>query len=125
MDKFRLLVVDDSPVSRMWLKNEIPVAITIISEIKEAENGLIALNLNKEFKPNLVFMDLTMPVMDGFEAIKEIIKHDSDAKIIVVSSNRQESTRKMVIDAGAMSIISKPIEQGNFKKMLVDALYGA
>lgn len=124
MNKFTLLIVDDSPVSRMWIKKKIPLAIKEDIEIKEAGNGLIALNLYKESSFNLVFMDITMPVMDGIEATQEIIKYDPNAKIIVISSNRQDNTRDKLLKTGAIDMLHKPIEEERFQTLLQDIFSG-
>jgi len=78
--------------------------------IGEAENGIEAVEMYQEHEPDIVTMDITMPEMDGLEAIKAIKDIDPDANIIVVSAMGQQ---KMVIDAieaGAADFIVKPFK---------------
>lgn len=110
----KILVVDDSKLARLTLiktlKEHEPS-----SEIYEAENGLIAVELFKAEKPNIVFLDLTMPVMDGFEALKHIIKIDPKAQVVVVSADIQTQAQAKVLALGAKLMVPKPI---NSEKML-------
>lgn len=124
MGKIKLLLADDSEISRSWLKGMLPVAIVSISDIKEVENGEQAVSVYKEFQPALVFLDITMPVKNGFEALEEIIAYDKDAKVIMISADRQESTKKRVIGLGAVEILNKPVNKTEFKKVLLDTLFG-
>ena len=112
------LVVDDSKMARKMavknLKNVVGEDKTII----EAVNGEEAVSLYKEHKPKVCFMDLTMPIMDGFEAISHICEFDPDAKIIVISADIQEQSMKKSKDNGAIGFIKKPINQENLVSML-------
>jgi len=84
----KILVVDDSLIIRK--------KITKLSAelghkvVYGAKNGQEAIEKYKELKPDLVTMDITMPDMDGIEAVKHIINEDSEAKIIMVTSHGQE-----------------------------------
>src|SRR5690625_6373022 len=84
----RILIVDDSELMRKKL------AFIFEQEnheiVGQAENGLEAIKLFKDKKPDLITMDLTMPVMDGIEAIKEIIQIDPLATIVVCSAMGQQ-----------------------------------
>lgn len=80
----RILIVDDANFMRATLR-------TILKKerhevIGEAQNGEEAIKLYKEMKPNLVTMDITMPLMNGIDAIKGVMKFDSKAKIVVCSA---------------------------------------
>ncbi len=74
----KLLIVDDSPIARKIMKKILPKEDGF--EIFEATNGLEGLNKFKEIRPDITFMDLTMPVMDGVEALEEIKKINSGGK---------------------------------------------
>jgi len=104
----RILIVDDAAFMRMMLKdiitkNEYEVA-------GEAENGLKAVELYKELKPDLVMMDITMPEMDGIQAVREIKKIDPQAKIIMCSAMGQQAMVIESIQAGARDFIVKPFQ---------------
>jgi len=114
----KILVTDDSKMARKSLIRKIPENIKESAEIFEAENGKEALFQFKTLKPDIVFMDLTMPIMDGYEAIAEIKKIDADAKIIVVSADVQSGAVERVQELGALRHISKEIEAEEFKKLI-------
>ena len=84
----------------------------------EAENGAIAVQKYKEIKPDLVTMDITMPEMDGIQALKMIRQYDSDAKIVIVSAMGQEPVVKEAILSGAKSFIVKPFKEDFVLKTL-------
>lgn len=87
--------------------------------IGEAENGLEAVRKYKELKPDIVTMDITMPEMTGIEALKEIIKIDPKAKVVMLSAMEQESMVKEAILSGAKNFIVKPFTETILLKILV------
>ena len=87
--------------------------------IGEAENGLEAVRKYKELKPDIVTMDITMPEMTGIEALKEIIKIDPKAKVVMLSAMGQESMVKEAILSGAKNFIVKPFTETILLKILV------
>jgi len=102
----KILIVDDSPISRKMLKSCIPKDREYA--FFEAGNGLDGLELYKKIKPDVTFMDLTMPVMDGATAIAEILKFDHDAIIIVLTADVQVKSLARVMDLGAFLVVKKP-----------------
>jgi len=105
----KILIVDDSGLSRKMLLRKIPESIKESSEIYQGKNGQEGLDLYKENKPDIVFLDLTMPVMDGFEALYEIISYDKKAFVIVVSADIQAKAKERVLSLGARYMEHKPI----------------
>lgn len=104
----RVLIVDDAAFMRMIIKD-------ILSDndydvIGEAENGIEAVDLYNEVMPDLVIMDITMPEMDGIEAVREIVKQDRSAKIIMCSAMGQQEMVIESIEAGAQDFIVKPFQ---------------
>ena len=114
----KYLITDDSKMARKMTIKSLEDLIKKEDEILEASNGLEAVELYKEHKPGICFMDLTMPVMDGFEAIKEIKNYDKDAKIIIVSADIQEFSKQKARENGAMGFINKPINKDTISMML-------
>lgn len=104
--KKRILVVDDASVVRMTLKQ---LFETYNYSVMEAETGTEAVQKYQTFKPDLVTMDITMPDMDGITAVKEIIKLDPKAKIIMCSAMGQGLKVKAAVEAGAKNFIVKPL----------------
>jgi len=110
----KILVTDDSRLARSAIKKTLKEEFGEDNEIIEAENGQIAVEKYKENMPELVFLDLTMPVMDGFEALKQIKAIHNKANIVVVSADVQEIAVGKVMSDGAIMHVQKPI---NPKKM--------
>ena len=76
----------------------------------EAENGLKAVEKYKELNPDLVIMDITMPEMDGIDAVKEIKKTDANATVIMCSAMGQQAMVIEAIQSGAKDFIVKPFQ---------------
>ncbi|MBU5594024.1 response regulator [Amphibacillus sp. MSJ-3] len=112
----RILVTDDAAFMRMQLKN---IFESLGHEVVgEAENGLVAIDLYNELKPELVTMDITMPEMNGVEAVKEIKKSDPDATIVMCSAMGQQQMVLEAIQAGAKDFIVKPFDQERIKQAI-------
>ncbi|QHQ62754.1 response regulator [Anaerocolumna sedimenticola] len=105
----RVLIVDDASFMRMSIKNMLEKGGYEVAG--EAGNGLEAVSKYKELKPDIVTMDITMPEMDGIEALKLIMQYDSKAKIIMVSAMGQETLVKQSILNGAKTFIIKPFKE--------------
>jgi len=78
--------------------------------IGEASNGVEAIEKYKELSPDVVTMDIVMPLLSGIEAVKEIIKYDSGAKIVMCSALGQDSLIMEAIESGAKDFIVKPFK---------------
>jgi len=114
----KILITDDSKMARKMIVKSIKYTIGETDEIIEATNGEEAVNLYKEHNPTICFMDLTMPVKDGFDATLEICTFDKNAKIIIVSADIQEGSMKKAEENGAIGFIKKPVNPDNLKSML-------
>ncbi len=103
-----ILIVDDAAFMRMMIKDVLSKnGFTIAGE---AENGAKAVERFKELSPELVIMDITMPEMDGIQAVKEIKKVEDSAKIIMCSAMGQQAMVIEAIQAGAKDFIVKPFQ---------------
>ena len=103
-----ILVCDDAAFMRMMIKD-------ILSKngyniVGEAENGAKAVEKYAETKPDLVLMDITMPEMDGIQALKKIKESDPGAKIIMCSAMGQQALVIESIQSGAKDFIVKPFQ---------------
>lgn len=107
----KILIVDDSPVSIKIIKSCIPKDRGY--ELFDAANGQIGLELFKQIKPDLTFMDLTMPVMNGFEALQEIMTLDSRAIVVIATADVQIKAIARAHDLGAFSVLKKPPTKEN------------
>ncbi|WP_228447993.1 response regulator [Sulfurospirillum diekertiae] len=122
-NKMIFLVVDDSKISRKWLIEMIPKKIVESAEIIEGCNGEEAIELYKQHQPDIVFLDITMPGIDGFEALKHIKEINADALVVMVSADRQKSTKERILNLGASAIISKPIDEEEFRTTLLKLVF--
>ncbi|SFB23259.1 response regulator [Clostridium frigidicarnis] len=104
----RVLIVDDAAFMRMMLKDILEKNGFEI--VGEASNGLKAVEIYKAEKPDVVTMDITMPDMDGIEAVKEIKAFDPAAKVIMCSAMGQQTMVMDAIRAGAKDFIVKPFQ---------------
>lgn len=103
-----ILICDDAAFMRMMIKD-------ILSKngynvVGEAENGAVAVDKYTELKPDLVLMDITMPEMDGIQALKKIKEKDSAACVIMCSAMGQQAMVIESIQAGAKDFIVKPFQ---------------
>lgn len=103
-----ILIVDDAAFMRMMIKDILTKNGYVV--VGEAENGLKAVEKFKEHSPDLVIMDITMPEMDGIQAVKQIKSLNSAAKIIMCSAMGQQAMVIESIQAGARDFIVKPFQ---------------
>ena len=104
----RILIVDDAAFMRMMIRDILTSKGYTITA--EAEDGEESVMMFKRYKPDLVIMDITMPGMDGIQAVKEIIKLDIDARIIMCSAMGQQAMVIQSIHAGALDFVVKPFQ---------------
>jgi len=104
----KVLIVDDAAFMRMMIKDILEK--NGYDVVGEASNGLVAVDLYKKEKPDVVTMDITMPDMDGIEAVKQIRTFDPNAKIIMCSAMGQQSMVMDAIKSGAKDFIVKPFQ---------------
>ncbi|MFA9465535.1 MAG: response regulator [Velocimicrobium sp.] len=105
----KVLIVDDAAFMRLAIKTILSKDGSI--EFLEASNGIEAVQMYKEYKPEVVTMDITMPDMTGIEALKLIMEIDSKAKVVMISAMGQESLVKEAIVYGAKTFIVKPFKE--------------
>ena len=113
----KYLVVDDSKLARLSLIKSLKSHIDN-PDIFQAVNGEEAVTLVKNEKPSIAFLDLTMPVMDGYEALPLMIEANPKIKIVVVSADIQEKAKERVIALGAQLHVQKPITVSKMQEIL-------
>lgn len=112
----RILIVDDSRTSRKVLRNLLESnGHEIVGEAKDGAEGV---ELYSSLKPDLVTMDITMPIMDGIEALKNIRNADNTAKIIMVTAAGQKTKMLEAIKYGAAEFLAKPFEADQIKDIV-------
>ena len=103
-----ILIVDDAAFMRMMIKDILTK--NGYNVVGEAENGAKAFEKYNELKPDLVLMDITMPEMDGIQALKKIREGDASASVIMCSAMGQQAMVIESIQAGAKDFIVKPFQ---------------
>ena len=116
-----ILVCDDAAFMRMMIKDILTKnGYTVAGE---AENGAKAVEKYNELKPDLVLMDITMPEMDGIQALKKIKEADANAAVIMCSAMGQQAMVIEAIQSGAKDFIVKPFKPERILST-VDGLIG-
>lgn len=116
ISELRILICDDSLLVRKKL-TDILKKLGIAS-IFEAVDGVQAVELYKEHNPDLVFMDIVMPVKTGLDALVEIKAYDSNAKVVMASTIGTQSNLVTAIKAGAYEFLQKPVSDEDVLKVL-------
>ena len=104
----KILIVDDAVFMRNMIKDLF--SGDEFDVVGEAANGVEAIEKYKELKPDIVSMDIVMPLKSGIEAVKDIIAFDKSAKIVMCSALGQDSLIMEAIEAGAKDFIVKPFK---------------
>jgi signal transduction histidine kinase/CheY-like chemotaxis protein len=115
--KYRILIVDDKQINRKLL---VQMLNPLGFELKEASDGMEAIAIWDEWEPHLIWMDLRMPVMDGYEAIKQIkatTKGQATA-IIALTASVLEEERAVVLSAGCDDFMRKPFREADIFEMM-------
>ena len=116
-----ILIVDDSRTSRKILKGILEGEGYEV--VGEATNGQEGYDRYAELKPDVVTMDITMPVLDGIEALKKIKSEYPDAKVVMVTAAGQKTKMVEAVQNGASEFVSKPFEPEQLKK-IIDKVIG-
>lgn len=104
----KVLIVDDSRTSRKMLRNILEEnGHIVIGEAKDGEEGV---KLAGELQPDIITLDITMPVLDGIGALEKIKAQNADAKVIMVTAAGQKEKIVKAVKLGASEFVSKPYE---------------
>ncbi len=105
----KVLIVDDAAFMRVSIRN---ILIKNGFEVAgEAENGTVAVQKYMEVRPDVVTMDITMPEMNGLDALRAIRKEDPNAKVVMVSALGQEAMVRDAVMSGAKGFVVKPYKE--------------
>ncbi len=105
MSAGRILVVDDEPQIRRIMRTTLAGAAY---EVDDAKTGEEALTKRREFRPDLILLDINMPGMGGLAACKEIREEDRNVAIVMLTIHNSEAAKVQALDAGADDFVSKP-----------------
>ncbi len=115
----KVLIADDSEFMRNLLREILEGEFEIVGE---AENGVEAVDMYGEYDPDLVMMDIVMPIRNGIEATEEITADNPGANIIMCTSVGQEEKMKAAVKAGAEGYITKPFQKPNVLEAINDVV---
>ncbi len=90
--------------------------------VGEGKNGVEAVDLYRKHDPDLVLMDVVMPIRDGIEATTAITDDDPDANVVMCTSVRQEEKMEMAVEAGASGYITKPFQKPSVLEAIRDVV---
>jgi len=114
-----VLIADDSEFMRNLLREILEECHNIVGEV---ENGVEAVEVYKEQAPDLVMMDIVMPIRDGIEATDDIKTTNPDANVIMCTSVGQEEKMKEAVKAGADGYITKPFQKPSVMEAIEDVV---
>lgn len=117
----RILIIEDSEVNRRLMRD---VLLYHGYEVMEASNGKEGIDITKSKRPDLILLDMQMPVMDGFEVLRVIRNNPDlrDIKIIAVTSFAMVGDRERILEAGADDYIAKPIDTRELPRRIMRIL---
>lgn len=111
-----VLVVDDSPMARKTLIRALPADWDV--EITHAGSGVEALAAYRSGKVDVMFLDLTMPEMDGYQVLETLRHEGLNCLVIVVSADVQPRARERVLELGAIAFLKKPVNAAHIATTL-------
>lgn len=111
-----ILICDDSNMARKQMARALPAEWD--TEVSFASNGQEAIDAIKQGGKEIMFLDLTMPVLDGYQTLEAIRKDDLPIMVIVVSGDIQPEARERVKKLGAIDFIKKPVDQSKLIEVL-------
>lgn len=112
----RILIIDDSPISRILIKEMVETAGH--QAVAEAENQAQALEAYRAHKPDVVTLDLSLVNEDGRVILKELIRQDPQAKVLIVSGNSQSRVQDELAKNGAAGFLAKPVDLDELSRLL-------
>lgn len=112
----KILICDDSSFARKQVLRALPPQLG--TDIQQAQHGEEALAIIRRNEADITFLDLTMPVMDGYETLEHIQAEDLHTMVIVISADIQPEAQQRVQKLGAMDFIKKPVNQEKIIEVL-------
>lgn len=112
----KVLIVDDSKTSRKILGDVLTrMGLEVIGEAVNGEDGFLKY---KELRPDIVTMDITMPVMNGLESLLLIKHEDENAKVVMITAAGQKNNLMQAVKAGAEEFLTKPLEEEEIRRVI-------
>lgn len=114
--QYQVIICDDSKLGRRSVNRCLPDGFA--SDVHMAANGLEAMEILRNNQIDVLFLDLTMPVMDGIEVLENILKEKIATSVIVISGDVQPMMQQKVLELGALEFIKKPLQQSQLVQTL-------
>lgn len=114
--QYQVIICDDSKLGRRSVNRCLPEGFA--SEVHMAANGLEAMEILRAQPIDVLFLDLTMPVMEGVEVLQHILIEKIDVAVIVISGDVQPKMQQRVIELGALEFIKKPLQEAQLVETL-------
>ena len=115
---FKILIVEDNRINMMLARTLLKKLFPKVM-VFEAENGILGVEKFKEHQPDLILLDVQMPIMNGYEAVQEIRKENKLVPIIALTAGTIQGEKEKCIEAGMNDYISKPIDKELFEESLI------
>lgn len=116
LENMTVLICDDSLLAR---KKMVTFVKSLgVGTVVEAGDGEASVNMYKNHLPDVTFMDIVMPKVNGVDALKQILQINPDAKVIMASSVGTQENLKEAITAGAYDFLQKPLEENQVKSII-------
>jgi CheY-like chemotaxis protein len=122
--EFDILIVDDDDMARFLVHKSVEKIAKnsgFSCRLYEAEDGIDAVIKCNEMDFDLIFMDIRMPKMDGFDATKQILAEKPNSKVITITAEPIDLARKRGIDMGMLDVIPKPLKRYDILESLIKA----
>ena len=116
----KVLIVDDSLIIRRTIQRQLDE--NAIAEVAMASNGVEALQLFREQEPDIVTLDITMPKMDGLTCVEEMLRINSEARILVISALADKRTALDALKRGAQAFLCKPFTSHELREVFQELL---
>lgn len=118
---YKLMIVDDEAVIRDGLKRNIPWKELGVEPVCEAEDGMEAVELFEEYRPNIVLMDINLPFLNGLDVAHEILASDPEVKIIVITGHNDFEYAQKALKIGAFDLMLKPTDPAGISGTIKNA----
>jgi len=119
MRPIKLLVVDDEQMVRTFVKTVVAKEKLPVAHVLEADNGLDAIALTRQYNPELILLDIHMPGVDGLHAAETIINENKNAYIVIVSAYNDFEYARSAFRMGVMDYLLKPIRPGEIMNLIL------
>ena len=121
MREIKLLVADDEQMVRTFVKSVIEKEKLPVAQVLEADNGVDAIHLAQQYRPELVFLDIRMPGCDGLRVAERIIEENKSTQIIIISAYNDFEYARTALRVGVADYLLKPVRPNEIARLITCA----